>query len=271
MKNDTTTISILGAGNIGTAIARGLLEAGYVEGNQLYLTRRRVDLLEPFKTRGVHVQRDNADAVRHSSIILITVEPQQINHLLEEIKHELNPQRHIVISVAAGVSIRALQRLIGNEIPLIRAMPNTAIAIGESMTCLASDRPDGSALEKAAAIFNTVGETEIIDEDQMTTATALGACGIAFFLRSIRAASQGGIETGMQADQALRVATQTAKGAAALLQVLKNHPEQEIDKVTTPLGCTIAGLNQLEHHGFSSSIIQGIKTSARMASTLYKE
>ncbi len=114
-----------------------------------------------------------------------------------------------------------------------------------------------------------MGKTLLIDEEQMIAATALGACGIAFFLRAIRAASQGGIEIGFHSDEALHIAAQTAKGAAALLLNMKNHPEYEIDKVTTPRGCTISGLNQMEHEGFSSAMIKGIVTSAEKASRLY--
>jgi len=127
---------------------------------------------------------------------------------------------------------------------------------------LAADKKGASALSIAKEIFSEVGKAVIIDEEQMGAATALGACGIAFFLRAIRAASQGGIEIGFHADKALEIATQTAMGAAALLAESGNHPEQEIDKVTTPLGCTIAGLNRMEHDGFSSAMIKGITTSA---------
>jgi pyrroline-5-carboxylate reductase len=131
------------------------------------------------------------------------------------------------------------------------------------MTCLTGNRKFTAEIKIAQKIFSTVGKTTVIDEEQMGAATALGACGIAFFLRAIRAASQGGIEIGFHADQALEIAAQTAMGAAALIGENKNHPEQEIDKVTTPLGCTIAGLNRMEHDGFSSAMIKGITTSAK--------
>ena len=118
-------------------------------------------------------------------------------------------------------------------------------------------------------IFEHVGETVIINEDQMTSATALCACGIAFFLRAIRAATQGGTEIDFHASVALKMAAQTAKGAASLLLENNSHPEDEIDKVTSPKGCTIAGLNEMEHTGFSSSFIKGITTSADKAKGLY--
>jgi len=138
------------------------------------------------------------------------------------------------------------------------------------MTCLSADSKANGRLKIAEDIFNQVGKTLIIDEELMIPATALCACGIAFFLRAIRAASQGGIEIGFHSEEALIMAAQTAKGAAALLLSGETHPEGEVDKVTTPRGCTISGLNQMEHSGFSSALIKGIVTSAEKAALLYK-
>jgi pyrroline-5-carboxylate reductase len=148
-------------------------------------------------------------------------------------------------------------------------MPNTAIAIQESMTCLCTDDSNVEALPLVKKIFDALGRTLVIDETLMVPATALCACGIAFFLRAVRAASQGGIEIGFHAEEALLMAAQTARGAASLLVKEGSHPESEVDKVTTPQGCTISGLNQMEHHGFSSALIKGITTSAAKAAVLY--
>ena len=257
-----SSLAILGAGNIGTAIANGFLAAGAVPPNTLTLTRRNTAPLESFHHRGCLVLDDNRAAVRSSNCIIVAVEPQQIDGLMSEIADVLDPTRHTLISVAAGVALRNIKARLGDAQPVIRAMPNIAIALGESITCLAADPGDEAALDLTTNLFNTVGTTLLINEEQMKASTALGACGIAFFLRAIRAASQGGIEIGFHAEQALLIAAQTAKGAAALLHASENHPEKEIDKVTTPRGCTIAGLNQMEHAGFSSAMIKGIVTSA---------
>ncbi len=139
------------------------------------------------------------------------------------------------------------------------------------MTCLASEKGNGAALEIAREIFSTVGKTLIIDEEQMAAATALGACGVAYFLRAIRAASQGGIEIGFSSDKAMVIAAQTALAAASLLLKHNSHPEAEIDRVTTPRGVTISGLNTMEHGGFSSAMIRGIVTSWEKATKLYKK
>jgi pyrroline-5-carboxylate reductase len=176
-----------------------------------------------------------------------------------------------LISIVTGAKIEQIRKKINKGVTIIRAMPNTAMTVRESMTCLASDNADEKSMELAKKIFDAVGSTLVIREDMMSAATALTACGVAFFLRAIRAASQGGIEIGFHAQEALEMAAQTAKGASALLLANKNHPEREIDKVTTPMGCTIAGLNRMEHEGFSSAMIKGIITSAEKASGLYKK
>jgi pyrroline-5-carboxylate reductase len=264
-----TSLAILGTGNIGSAIASGLLTAGTVTPETLTLTRRDTERLEPFSRRGCTVTDDNRTAVRNADMVIVAVEPQQIDGVLSGIRGELSANRHILISVVAGVSLKEISKLIAGACPVVRAMPNLAIALGESITCLVADPGDKTALETVTGLFNSVGGTLHIKEEQMKAATALGACGIAFFLRAIRAASQGGIEIGFHADQALTIAARTAKGAAALLDACAQHPEMEIDKVTTPRGCTISGLNQMEHAGFSSAMIKGIVTSAARIMSLH--
>jgi pyrroline-5-carboxylate reductase len=267
----TLRIAIIGAGNIGAAIANGLADSGRFRPENITLTRRRVELLGEMKARGFVLEADNGRAVAAADVILVCVEPQHMDHVLEEIAPALQPGRHTVISVVTGVGTQQIARKLGDGIAVVRAMPNTAIAVRESITCLASGARDTSALDVARAIFETVGKTQVIDESGMIAATALGACGVAFFLRAIRAASQGGIEIGFHSKEALAIAAQTARGAATLLLAAQNHPEYEIDRVTTPRGCTIAGLNQMEHEGFSSAMIKGITTSAEKASRLYQD
>jgi len=266
----TKSIAIIGAGNIGTAIATGLVSSGTYNADSITLTRRRIPLLESYREKGFRVTSNNKDALRDSDIIILAVEPSQVDALLKQIGESLEPERHTVISVVSGVKISHMKSIIGENMPVVRAMPNTAISIGESMTCICTDNGNPEILETATAIFNAVGKTMTILEEQMTAATALCACGIAFFLRSIRAASQGGTEIGFHAHEALEMAAQTAKGAASLLADKENHPEYEIDRVTTPRGCTISGLNQMEHSGFSSAMIKGILLSAQKAEGLHK-
>ena len=262
-------VAILGGGNIGLSIARGLIKDKRFSASNIYITRRNQAALSNLAKKGYKVTTNNNEAVKNSEIIIIAVQPQQLNDLLTGIKKNLKAGKHI-ISIVSGASINAIKKITGKNIEVIRAMPNTAIAIRESMTCLSGSDKRNSSLQIAKDIFDSVGQTLIIDEELMVPATALCACGIAFFLRAIRAASQGGIEIGFHSEEALLMAAQTAKGAAGLLLSMENHPESEVDKVTTPRGCTIAGLNQMEHNGFSSAMIKGIVSSADKAALLYK-
>jgi pyrroline-5-carboxylate reductase len=263
------SVAIIGGGNIGLAIANGLETANLYSPENIYITKRRIESLNEYEKKGFKVTGDNKLAVKNSEIIIIAVQPKQTDEILKEIGEVIDIEKHIVISVVSGASVKAIKKSIGKDVPVVRAMPNTAIAIQESMTCLASDTKTNGALKIAKKIFDSVGKTLVIDEDLMVPATALCACGIAFFLRAIRAASQGGIEIGFHSEDALLMAAQTAKGAASLLVDMKSHPESEVDKVTTPRGCTIVGLNQMEHNGFSSALIKGITTSAEKAAKLY--
>ncbi|WCT10260.1 pyrroline-5-carboxylate reductase [Mucilaginibacter jinjuensis] len=267
---DTKHITVLGSGNIGLSLAKGLVKAEIFKPVDITLTRRNATALQPYAELGYNTTANNAEAVTKADIVVLAVLPQQLNKVLDEIKPSLNPEKHLLISIISGVSCQDVCNHLGFDIEVVRAMPNTAIAIGQSMTCLATSNASAENLALVKSMFDTVGVSIQINEELMTSATALCACGIAFFLRSIRAASQGGTEIGFHAHDALKMAAQTAKGAADLLLQLASHPEQEIDKVTSPKGCTIAGLNEMEHNGFSSAMIKGIKMSAEKAGVLYK-
>ncbi len=271
MEKIKNKIAIIGCGNIGSAIAEVLLDSKVTTPSKLILTKRNLSTLNKFGDRGVAITQDNVEAVKKSSIILLAVTPQKLDAILDEIKEKVNPKKHIILSVITGANISEFKNKLGNEMPVVRVMPNTAIAIKESMTCISANKEDLSSLKVAEMIFNTVGKTAVINEDLMGPATALVACGIAFFLRAIRAAGQGGTEIGFHAEDAIKMAAQTAKGAASLLANGGYHPEREIDKVTTPQGLTITGLNQMEHHGFSSAMITGIVSSAKRAETIFKK
>jgi pyrroline-5-carboxylate reductase len=273
---ESPVLAIVGAGNLGTALAAGLERAGRHAPAEIVLTRRHTDPLAPFAERGFVVQRDNRDAVARCPVVLVAVQPQQFDALFDEIAEALDPERHVLLSVVSGVTIDAIRAHAGCDVPIVRAMPNVAIAVRRSMTCLCGPQPEehpraAEALETACRVFESVGAIQMIDEEQMVPATALCACGVAFFLRAVRAASQGGIEIGFHPEEALAMAAQTALGAARLMLEMGRHPEREIDTVTTPRGCTISGLNELEHRGFSSAMIKGILTSADKAARLYED
>jgi pyrroline-5-carboxylate reductase len=254
-------IAILGGGNLGAAIAQGIVKAKVAKANQVWITRRHLTKLEELKNQGFKVTASNADAVKASSIIILCVQPKQLSGLLEELNGTLNKKKHVLVSTITGVAIDEIASKAPEGITIIRAMPNTAIAIGASMTCMCTTNASAKQMAEIQNIFNALGQTLIIEERLMKAATVLAASGVAFFMRYLRAATQGGIQLGFDAEEAQLIAGQTAKGAAMLLQQHHSHPEVEIDKVTTPEGCTIAGLNEMEYQGLSSALIKGIVAS----------
>ncbi len=262
--------TILGAGNIGMSLAQGLVESGVCRKQEITLTKRNTKELSELQKKGYQTNASNKEAVKNADAIFICVLPQQLNDLLLEIKTEVNLTKQLFVSVVTGAHTSVFREMLHDRIRIIRAMPNTAMKVRESMTCLSSANATQKDMKLVQDMFNSLGQSIIIEEEMMSAATALCACGIAFFLRTIRAASQGGVEIGFHAGDALKIASQTALGAAKLLTENKTHPEQEIDKVTSPKGCTIAGLNEMEHQGLSSAMIKGIKLSSAIANNLYK-
>lgn len=254
-------IAIIGGGNLGTAIAEGLLKSGFAKAEQITITRRNTERLESLRQKGVRVTSDNQRAIAESEIIIVALKPFNVKEVLVGLRDQFDPKRHVIISVVTGIFLKDLSEIFGTAMPIFRAMPNTAIAIQESVTCLCSQGATAEQSQYVKELFDQLGVTILIDEKLMDAATVLGACGIAYALRFIRAATQGGIEIGFDAKTASLIAAQTVKGAAELLLKGNRHPEEEIDKVTTPKGCTIVGLNEMEHRGFSSSLIRGIGAS----------
>ena len=253
-------LTIIGGGNLGISIAEGLLSSGIISPDSLTVTRRNITALQSLSEKGVTTSDNNAESVKDADIILLCIKPWQVEDVIHEINSSLKSEA-IVVSCASGVSLSDVERYCTEGKHVFRAMPNTAIAVKESMTCISGNSKDAGAMDKVKRIFDNLGTSLVINEELMDAATVLAACGIAYCLRFVRAASQGGIEIGFSSDMAQTIAAQTAKGAASLILEHNSHPESEIDKVTTPKGCTIAGLNEMEHQGFSSALIKGIKTS----------
>jgi pyrroline-5-carboxylate reductase len=257
-------ITIIGGGNLGTAIAEGLISSGFSTPEELTVTRRNTKALQGLADKGVHITSDNHAAIEHAKVVILAVKPYNYKDILGDLKSSLKEEQHLLVSVVTGAWIEQLSGILGKKLPIIRAMPNTAIAIRQSMTCLAYADATAEQVAMVSNIFDRLGRTVVIDEKLMDAATVLGACGTAYAMRYIRANIQGGIEIGFDVKTASLIAAQTVLGAAELLLTTGSHPEAEIDKVTTPRGCTIAGLNEMEHQGFSSSLIKGIATSYEM-------
>lgn len=259
-------IGIIGVGNMGGAIAVGLLKSGFVNATDIFVADKKESTLNEMRDLGVNTSKNNLDAVKNTDVVIVAVKPYHIEGVINEIKAELNPNK-IFISIVAGVGIEDLDEMAGKDLPIFRVMPNTAIALQESLTCISSNGNTEAYKEYVVELFNKLGKTVEIGEELMAAATVLSSCGIAYALRYIRAAMQGGIEIGFSAELAQLITAQTVKGATELILQSGNHPEREIDKVTTPMGVTITGLNEMEHKGFSASLIQGVLASYKKIDT----
>lgn len=253
-------IAIIGGGNLGMAMAEGLVKSKFSKTSEVIVTKRNLATLKSIKEQGISITDDNAAAVKKSDVVILAVKPFQVTEVLNGIKKELTGNK-LLISVVTGVTMNEIESIIKKNMTLFRAMPNTAIAIQESMTCISYQQAASSDIKYVNELFKALGKVVTIEEKLMEASTILGACGTAYAMRYMRASIQGGIEIGFDAVTASLITAQTVKGAADLLLQKGTHPEQEIDKVTTPKGCTIAGLNEMEHQGFSSSLIRGIITS----------
>ena len=252
-------IAIIGTGNLGSSIAKGLINNKSF--TSLYLADKNTANVDVYKNEAnVTITNDNALAVAKSDMAIFALQPKHINAVLESVSAIIT-DKHIIISVAAGVEIPRIEGIIGKDKNIIRVMPNTAISIGKSMTCIAANNKAQDKVGLAQEVFNQLGTTLVIPEDLIQAATVICASGIAFWMRLVRATTQGAIQLGFEAHEAHQLATQTCYGAASLLLESGRHPEQEIDRVTTPSGCTIEGLNAMEHQGLSSALIQGIVAS----------
>jgi pyrroline-5-carboxylate reductase len=258
---NNTKIAIIGCGNIGLSILQGLLKSSEISAKNIVATRRNIGEISYLEDAGVKITSDNPDAVRNSELIIVAVKPYNLMDVLEEIKEALDPSRHFIVSVTTGISISKIREITGSDVPVFRAMPNIAASVGKSVTCICQTGAKDGQMQLVRALFDITGTSMVIDEDLMESATILGSCGVAYVLRFIRAMIQGGIQIGFDAVTASAIVNQTVKGAAELLIQGHQHPEHEIDRVTTPKGCTIVGLNEMEHNGFSSSLIKGLVAS----------
>lgn len=251
-------IGIIGCGNLGMSILNGLLASGV---ESVYVSKRTPIGFNNPDPEKVHFTTDNKELINNSELLIVTLKPYKVKEFLTQYKDLITKDQHTVVSAASGISINDIEQELNPGIGVYRIMPNTASSVQESLTavCLGKDPLD--RLNDVVALCDAIGTSIVIDEELMDAVTILGACGIAYVLRFIRGMIQGGIEVGFDATTAGKIVSQTVKGAAELLIRNGNHPEAEIDKVTTPKGCTIVGLNEMEHAGFSSALIKGIVTS----------
>lgn len=255
-------IAIIGAGEMGGAFAAGLLKSDIFRADDITVANPHENKLERFAQSGASVTTDNKVAIAGADYIVIAVKPKVVKTVIDEIKNDMDYNSQTIINMAASISIAQLSEWLeeGGKVPdIVQALPNIGIAERASMTFLSPSRQAEKNLSKVEAIFNSVGNSLVVDESLLSSGTALSGCGIAFIMRFVRAASEAGVELGFKANDAKDVVLQTMLGAVRLLQANGGNPEAEIDKVTTPGGMTIRGLNAMEQAGFTNAVIQGFK------------
>ena len=259
-------IAIIGAGAMGGAMADGFIKSGAVKPADISVANPTAQKLEHFALQGASVTTDNKTATEGADIVIIAVKPWLVEQVVNELKPVLNYTRQTIITVAAGISGSQFTAWLKKDDAVPQTfivIPNTAIAVLASMTFIVPVNATADTTTTIKALFDNVGQTMVTDERHLSAGMTLASCGIAYAMRYVRAAAEGGVELGFKADMAKDIVLQTMKGAVELLQANGNHPEAEIDKVCTPGGLTIRGLNEMEHAGFTSAVIRGLKASVK--------
>lgn len=256
-------ITIIGGGNMGGAIALGLQKGKLIPAANITISDASETTLDKFRSISSDwkLTTSNKDAIEGADIIIIAVKPWLVETVADEIEKKIDYKKQILISIAAGVEIEKLKKLFDKEATIFRIIPNTAIEVLESVSSIAFYNATDEQVQLIKSIFDELGKTFVVNESQLNAYMSLSSCGIAYAFRYIRAATEGGVEMGIYPNIAKEVVMQTLKGAILLLEANQSHPEVEIDKVTTPGGITIKGLNEMEANGFSNSVIKGLKKS----------
>lgn len=251
---------------MGGAMADGFIKSGAVKPADISVANPTAQKLEHFALQGASVTTDNKTAAEGADIVIIAVKPWLVEQVVNELKPVLNYTRQTIITVAAGIGGNQFTAWLKKDDAVPQTfivIPNTAIAVLASMTFIVPVNATADTTSTIKALFDNVGQAMVTDERHLSAGMTLASCGIAYAMRYVRAAAEGGVELGFKADMAKDIVLQTMKGAVELLQANGNHPEAEIDKVCTPGGLTIRGLNEMEHAGFTSAVIRGLKAAAK--------
>lgn len=247
-------------------MADGFIKSGAVKPADISVANPTAQKLEHFALQGASVTTDNKTAAESADIVIIAVKPWLVEQVVNELKPVLNYTRQTIITVAAGISGSQFTAWLKKDDAVPQTfivIPNTAIAVLASMTFIVPVNATADTTATIKELFDNVGQTMVTEERLLGAGMTLASCGIAYAMRYVRAAAEGGVELGFKADMAKDIVLQTMKGAVELLQANGNHPEAEIDKVCTPGGLTIRGLNEMEHAGFTSAVIRGLKAAAK--------
>lgn len=266
-------ITVIGAGAMGGATVEGLIQSQTFKPEDITVSDPSEEVISKFANMGVNTTTVNSEGIATADIVCVVVKPWLVEEVIKGIAPSLDQNRHKLIVIAAGISSDQIKGWLKDDAcpPLFLIIPNIAIAQLESMTFIV---PVGASAEDTRlirGIFDRMGKTQITDEQHLPAGTTLASSGIAYAMRYIRAAAEGGVELGFKATDANRIVMQTIKGALTLLETTGLHPEAAIDLVTTPSGVTIRGLNEMEHAGFTSAVIRGLKAELNWKEMEYKK
>lgn len=263
METKDLKIAVIGAGNMGGAIARGLAKGTLIKPQNIGvsdISRSGLDALLAAVPE-LTVTRSNVEIIKDADIVIVAVKPWLVEAISKEIESKLDYKRQLIVSIAAGVSFDRLAELFDTRAALFRVIPNTAIDVLQSVSTISSHNASQEQEELILSLFAELGKAFLVPETQLNAFMSLSSCGIAYAFRYIRAATEGGVEMGIYPNVAKEVVLQTLRGAIELIEANDSHPEVEIDKVTTPGGITIKGLNEMEANGFTNAVIKGLKAS----------
>ena len=263
METTNLQIAIIGAGNMGGAIARGLAQGKLVQSKNIRVSdvsQANLDAIKGYDAN-ITVSNSNREIIKDADIILLAVKPWLVEVIAEEIENKIDFKKQIIVSIAAAVDFSQLAQHLNTDATLFRVIPNTAIDVLQSVSTISSFNASKEQEELIVSLFAELGKAFLVPEAQLNAFMSLSSCGIAYAFRYIRAATEGGVEMGIYPNVAKEVVLQTLRGAIDLLETNDTHPEVEIDKVTTPGGITIKGLNEMEANGFSNAVIKGLKAS----------
>ncbi len=255
-------VTVIGAGAMGGSTVDGMMQV--MNPNDIIIATPHSDLTK-YAEAGAVTTTDNAEAARQGDIVMVFVKPWLVEQVLSGIKDAMDYTRQTLVVCAAGVKSQTILDWMekdGQVPPTVLCIPNIAIAQLASMTFLVNVNA-GENINPVKELFDNLGKTLVTTENLLGAGTTLASCGIAYAMRYLRASSEGGVELGFKARQAQEIVMQTMKGAVELLEANGMHPEAAIDLVTTPGGVTIKGLNEMEHAGFTSAVIRGLKAGAK--------
>ena len=263
METSNLQIAIIGAGNMGGAIARGLSKGTLVQSKNIRVSdvsQGNLDAIKAFNAE-ITVSTSNRDIVKDADIVILAVKPWLVEVVADEIENKIDYKKQLIVSIAAGVDFAKMADLLSTDATMFRIIPNTGIDVLQSVSTISSFNASKEQESQIMSLFAELGKVFLVPETQLNAFMSLSSCGIAYAFRYIRAAMEGGVEMGIYPHVAKEVVIQTLRGAIDLLEANNSHPEVEIDKVTTPGGITIKGLNEMEANGFSNAVIKGLKAS----------